>query len=269
MTGISAKGSNVVWLASYPKCGNTWVRFMLFAALHGPPNESIEVSRRITDIHRPIPHSVPPGTRQIMKTHFMLTDRHPMLKNTNRAIHVIRDPRDVIISALNYGKLRGEDSSANREGDYIKQFIAAGGDANWTSSGFGTWAKHARSWRGTDRFPVLDVRYEELKANPRSELVRMLDFLGETIDDAKIDAAVKASSFESMRALEVREKQAIRNDAKLDKRLFIGDATATRKGVFFINKGKSGQSLDTFGRGLDAMLEARLGDAMREFGYLQ
>lgn len=265
---VNNQQKGIVWLASYPKCGNTWVRFMLSAALFGPPKDSIEVARRIHDIHRPVANSYPPGERPVFKTHFMLSDAHPHLNETARAIHIIRDPRDVILSALNYRKLKGDEAGAFTEAGYVKKFIAAGGDADWLRLGFGTWAQHARTWRSTDRFPVLALRYEDLKADHRGSLVRILEFLGEDVNDERIDATVAASTFEAMRSLEIREKQAVREDKTLDKRLFIGGSKATRKGVFFVNKGKSGQSLDKVSKGLDAQLEAAWGDQMREFGYL-
>lgn len=255
----------IVWLASYPKCGNTWVRFMLYAYLYGPPRASLDVARKIPDLHRPLPVDPPePGRATLAKSHLMLTERHPNLARTERAIHVIRDPRDVALSALHYRKLGGAERLD--EGGYLRSFIRSGGDPDWLAQGFGTWAGHARSWRDTDRFPVLGVRYEDLKADPRAELERMVAFLGEPLEEARAAEAIAASSFESMRALEIREKHRGAKGGG-DKRLFVGDAKATRRGVYFINKGASGQSLDTVAGGLDDAFERAFGVDMAAFGY--
>jgi hypothetical protein len=256
----------IVWLASYPKCGNTWVRFLLYAVLHGPPENSIEVTRKIPDLHRPLPFDPPDGPFLPVKTHLMLTDRHPKLDETARAVHVIRNPRDVALSALNYRRLATGDPKAIDAPAYLRSFIRAGGDAAWLRQGFGTWATHAASWRMTDRFPVLPVRYEDLKANPRAALVAMLGFLDIDADDATIDAAVKAASFESMRAMEIREKQKKTKDANTT-RLFVGDPNATRQGIYFINKGASGQSLDAVAPGLDAEFDHTFAEQAARFGY--
>lgn len=256
----------IVWLASYPKCGNTWVRFMLYAVLHGPPQTSIEVTRKIPDLHRPLPFDPPDGPFLPVKTHLMLTDRHPKLAETARAIHVIRNPRDVALSALNYRKLSTGDARSIDARAYVRSFMHAGGDPAWLGQGFGTWAAHAQAWRRTDRFPVLPVRYEDLKADPRAALVEMLAFLDVRADDATIDAAVRAASFESMRAMEIREKQKKTRGAG-GTRLFIGDANATRQGIYFINKGDSGQSLDAVAPGLDAEFDRALGEQAARFGY--
>ncbi len=255
----------IVWLASYPKCGNTWVRFMLYAYLYGPPAASIEVPRKIPDLHRRLPMDPPAGPYMLAKTHFALSDRHPSLASTARAIHIIRNPWDVALSALNYRRLATGDAGIDETG-FLRSFIANGGDADWLRQGFGTWASHARSWRETDRFPVLAVRYEDLKADARGVLVSMLDFLGEPADPARLDAALRASSFDAMRAMEIREKQKPPKDARTE-RLFIGDQKAARKGIYFINKGASGQSLDGIAPGLDAAFDAAFAPDLKDLGY--
>lgn len=266
MTPPTTPNPPIVWLASYPKCGNTWVRFMLYAVLHGPAQTSIEVTRKIPDLHRPLPFDPPDGAFLPVKTHLMLSDRHPKLAETARAIHVIRNPRDVALSALNYRRLSTGDTKSIDAPAYLRSFIRAGGDPAWQRQGFGTWATHAESWRTTERFPVLPVRYEDLKADPRAALVAMLGFLGVDAGDARIDDAVRAASFESMRAMEIREKQKKTKDAGTT-RLFIGDPNATRQGIYFINKGASGQSLDAVAPGLDAEFDQVFGERAARFGY--
>lgn len=256
----------LVWLASYPKSGNTWLRFMLYSYLYGPPKTSIAVARRIPDLHRTVPGQLPPGDPELVKTHFMLSERHPRLGETARAIHIIRNPRDVALSALNYRKLTGETANALTEAGYLKGFISTGGDADWQRLGFGTWAEHARSWRSTDRFPVLALRYEDLKQDPAEALRSMVDFLGLGLDEQRITQAVKASSFDAMRALEIREKAKPTKDA-LNKRLFVGDTKAARKGVYFVNKGASGQSLTDISPKLEEAFVDAFAQPMRELGY--
>ncbi len=255
----------IVWLASYPKCGNTWLRFMLYAYLYGPPRASIEVPRKIPDLHRPLPMDPPSGPFMLAKTHFALTERHPNLAATSRAIHVIRNPKDAALSALNYRRLATGGEGLDEAG-YLRAFIRHGGDPDWLRQGFGTWATHARSWRGTERFPVLALRYEDVKADPGAALSAMLAFLGEPVDAARAGAALKASSFEAMRAMEIREKSKPARDARSE-RLFVGDDRATRRGIYFVNKGASGQSLDTVAPGLDELLDRAFAADLAEFGY--
>ncbi len=262
----SIQGPGLVWLASYPKSGNTWLRFMLAAAMFGPPEESIEVARRIPDLHRPVPGAEPAAELELMKTHFMLSDAHPRLAETVGAIHIVRNPRDIALSALNYRKLTGESARAFTAAGYLRKFISTGGDPDWLRLGFGSWARQNESWRTTDRFPVLALRYEDLKEDARGALERMLAFLRLDLGEDRIRDAVRASSFEAMRALEIREKAKPVKDAQ-NKRLFVGDTKAARKGVYFVNKGESGQSLAGIDPALDRAFDEAFGPTMRSYGY--
>ncbi len=258
--------SPVVWIASYPKSGNTWLRFMLYSALYGPPKSSADVPTKIQDIHRKMPTNPDSSGPTYMKTHFELTSQHPRLSETDRAIHIIRNPRDVMLSTINYRKLTSSDTNQVLKKHYAKSFMTLRGDPDFAKMGFGTWASHARSWRNTDRFPVLPLSYEELKADPKSQLIKILEFLEIHKTPDEITEALTASSFDSMRALEIREKSADKSN-DLTKRLFVGSNDATRKGVYFMNQGKSNQSLDGITPGLNAQFNAAFKDDLAEFGY--
>ena len=238
-----------------------------YAALYGPPERSIDINRKIADIHRTSELDPPDPARPLLcKTHFELTDAHPRLTNTRGAIHIIRNPRDVLLSALNYHRLTGVTDQQLPDRAYAQAFIANAGDPMYKQLGFGTWASHARSWRTTERFPVLALRYEDLKADPRAALVAMLDFLGVSLDDARIDNAVRASAFDAMRALEIREKKHA-PDQDLTKRLFVGDKRATSKGLYFMNAGSTNQKLDAIAPKLDELFNTKLKHELHEFGY--
>ena len=113
---------------------------------------------------------------------------------------------------------------------------------------------------------MLQLRYEELKADPTNELIRILEFLGVSRSDEQIAQAINASSFDTMRALEIREKNADKSN-DLTKRLFVGSNDATRKGVYFMNAGRTNQSLETIMPGFDAQFNAAFKDDLNEFGY--
>lgn len=254
-----------VWIASYPKSGNTWVRFLLYSAIYGPPSRSIDIARRIPDIHRPTPTEPPTQGPSLAKTHFLLSESHPGIDETIGAIHIIRNPRDVLLSALHYHKLSKDRILGISSRRFATAFIEHAGNPEWLKP-FGTWSEHARSWRETDRFETLALRYEDIKADPRAALDRMIDYLGLEVTPARRDAAVRASSFESMRELERREKD--ENPAEdLRGRLFVGTPRATNRGLYFINKGATNQSLEPIAPGLDARFDAAFRDELRRYGY--
>ena len=259
----------IIWLASYPKSGNTWVRFILSNALFGPADRSIDVNRRIPDLHRRLPddrlNRPDDGAPLLAKTHFEMTPAHPELSRTDRALHIVRDPRDVLLSALNYRRLNGVTPAQLSDRAYAEVFINTGGDPTWKQQKFGTWASHARSWTSTDRFPVKTIRYEDLRTDTRGVMRDVIDFMGLDIDDDTLDRAIKASSFDALRAIEIREKA----DPKRKDGLFLGDTRTNKQGVFFMNKGLTQQSLDrAISPGLDAMLQQQLGDLPARFGYV-
>ncbi|MFT5422869.1 MAG: hypothetical protein ACI89L_000638 [Phycisphaerales bacterium] len=264
--------NRILWLASYPKSGNTWLRFLLRSAVLGPPTESIQVAASIPDIHRPLPtdgSAASFGGLAPIKTHFALSPTHPRRAQTAKAIYVLRHPKDVLLSGLNYTRLAGSKPSPSADRAYAEAFIASGGDRAFEAQGFGAWASHARSWGDAD-FPVHTIRYEDLQADAAGVLRGVLGFidqaLSEQVGDESLLAAVKASSFDNLRALEVREKH---NPGKqsLSKRLFVGDQAAARQGAFFMNRGQSGQSLGPIGPGLDEAFDAAFAESLAEFGY--
>jgi aryl sulfotransferase len=244
----------VVWIASYPKSGNTWVRFLLHHYLYGPVGNSLELNRRIPDLHRPSGRIDTGAERLLVKTHLALTDGLPFLAQTERAIHIRRDPRDVLLSGMHYAGLE-----AGRTPDpvaYARAFIECGGDPGWAKMGFGTWAGHAEGWLTADRFPVHATTYEALKADTPGELRRMLEFLGEPIDATRVAEAVELSDFERLRELERREK------ARGGESLFRGGRESLRRGAMFMRKGQTGQRLDEVAPGLDAAFDEAFDGAL-------
>ena len=247
----------VVWLASYPKSGNTWVRFLLHHYLYGEPGNSLELNRRIPDLHRPAGRIDTSAERLLVKTHFPLSDALPYLSITDRAIHIQRHPKDVLLSGMNYAKLESDrppDAVA-----YARAFIEAGGDPSWIEMGFGTWASHTESWRTTDRFPVHTVRYEALRADAAREFRSMLEFLGETIDEDRIARAVELSDFARMQAIERKEK------ARGADSLFRGGRESLKRGTLFMNKGATGQSLAPIDPGVDEAFDSVFADTIARF----
>ncbi len=265
---------SITWIASYPKSGNTWVRFLMYSAMYGPPKESLDISRKIPDIHRPIPFDAPDDNKLICKTHYAFSPKHPKADQSTRAILIYRDPRDVFFSALNYRRLSGLTQQQMSDELYAKRYIATKGDPDFLSLGFGTWESHIQSWKNNDQFPVLSIKYEDLKSDPAVALRSIGEFIDHTFDDDSIAAAVKASSFDSMRAMEIREKhQAAKSSSKPSAKktqpqsLFVGTEGARQSKTFFMNTGKSGQSLASISPAVERAFNEAFAPAMESLGY--
>ncbi len=267
---------SVVFLASYPRSGNTWARVLLYHALGGAGAQpsTRRIAERFPDLHVPgeadAGLAAHPGGRVVIKTHLPWSAGHPHAARAGASILLVRNPRDVLLSCLNFHRVletKVKDRRTGRDApmqpiDYARHFIAQGGDPVWMHEGFATWADNCRSWLVTP-FPNLVVRYEDMLDDPGAQLARMLKHLGESPDPALIARAVGASSFEQMRAMEVREKAG----APTKNPFFGGTGKTIRKGIYFMDKARRGSRLEEIAPGLDDAFDARFGEAMGEFGY--
>ena len=133
--GLTVYGDDV-FLVSYPRSGNTWMRFLLYALLHGDaPSSFANVDHAIPGIYRHADRTLRrlPKPR-ILKSHEYFDPRY------NRVIYLVRDPRDVLLSYYRYHlKLRRIDEGYPPD-EYASLFVA--GDLD----GFGSWAQNAGSW---------------------------------------------------------------------------------------------------------------------------
>lgn len=265
----------IFWLASYPRSGNTWLRFLLSAYLFGPPahwNDQAKASLPLHEVmrrcrqeglgaealwqslaDRHARHQREPGFPDDMyvKTHFRWSAGHPLSDRSRGAVLLLRHPRDVLLSALNFWQLRGR-VEPGTEQDYARQFIEHGGDPAWCAAGYGTWEDHACTWIRQDRFPVHIMWYEALKQDPVRQFEAVLRFLSIPVAEARVREAVEGTSLERLRALEavVRESQPE----------YFG---ANRCEYDFVNRGRSGQSLSELSAELDQQFDARFGSAIR------
>lgn len=157
-------------LASYPRSGNTWVRFLLEKAV-GEECGSIYKDR-----------IMPRSAEGIaIKTHDL--DSHEY----GRAIHIVRNPLDVIESYFFWKRdVAGKDKSVDWEKTVRSTAVE--------------WRTHTRHWLAV-QYPIHRVRYEDLKARTGEELTRLLRWLGYNVPAAQIEAAVAAGQIENMREL--------------------------------------------------------------------
>jgi hypothetical protein len=254
----------MVWLASYPKSGNTWVRFLLANYFGGPVRHSAQVETLIPDLEKiedPTPLIRQPG-RFLVKTH-TLFDLQRCREHTERAVYIVRHPKDVLLSNLNYRHLISPPTSQPVDERYIRDFIALGGDRHWLSLGFGSLRQHVESWLDRFTHPGLLVRYEDLKANPAAILGDILAFLGQPADPDRVAAAVAHSSFDQMRAMEIRERAAPGTYS-----VFAGAPLAgSARPRYFMNQGASRRSLAHIDPDLDREFDRAFAPLLERLGY--
>ena len=255
----------IVWIASYPKSGNTWLRFLLANYLIGPIESSEQVERLIPGFNHGTDGMGLVANRGVVygKSHDKWGPGHPCSYLTDRAVVVLRHPKDVLLSGLNYQSITGKRSAGFSPEEYVTTFIRCGGDPKWIDAGYGTLEEHTSSWMdGRASPPRLFVRYETLKADAPGELRRVVQFLGLSVDEAQLAMAVERSGFEQMRAIEVRE----RRDRKFSP--LWGDIPIIQgRARYFMNEGRITASLHHINPGLDRAFDQRFAGLIERLGY--
>lgn len=258
----------IVWLASYPRSGNTWLRFLLQAYVNAGEIDGMRLSAEIPDIHNGIAAINPDASDPLLvKTHFMWSPQHPFADKTRGFIYILRHPKDVLLSFLNYRKLSGMIPVDSPEEDrrYAMLFCRALGDFGWTQQ-FGSWPRHIASWLMKPTHPVAVVRYENLLAAPDQELKPVLRLLGIPIDDGRLLRAIETCRFSKLREMEKEEKSA-RADQPVSQRFFDGIPALADQGVMFMNKGESGHSLMHLGSDVEEMFNKTFEKYLTPLGY--
>lgn len=253
---------NIVWLASYPKSGNTWARFMVSHLLKGSALEkSGEIESYTPDIHKQTPQNLPdrPGPLHV-KTHWRLTSDMPCHNECRSAIYVVRHPGDVLVSCLAYLNV-----PRKRQEPVIEQFIDLGGLELWRTLGFGTWIENVTSW--LDAEPAINVnllRYEDMVAAPAEAVRTLARLLGRPVSDDLAAEIAHETRFSNMRAMELREK-----NRKLPKEdSFFCDESANKKAkINFMNAGRTRRYEKLLAPQQKLRFERTFGPLMRRLGY--
>ncbi len=186
-----------VFLASYPRSGNTLLRFVLAEVMSGVPSSFDSIQRMIPEIGVHVhAHPLVPGGGCLIKTH------EPYRRKYQRAIYVVRDVRDVMLSsfaretALDVVHIRTLD-------EYVRPFMRG------HMTRFGSWQDHVEGWTNSPlarRGDLLLLRFEEVRSDLEKAVSRCLDFLGKKVDPAIIRKAVRSNSLEQMRVKEDEAK---------------------------------------------------------------
>jgi hypothetical protein len=124
--------AKIIWLASYPKSGNTWVRFIVANLICGNIESSDVVHRLVPDFHTGISwqHLMRNGGL-LLKTHLKYFKEMPLREDTIGVVYILRNPLDVIVSALNYSELRSGQKNKEQCQAFITEFIENGGLNEW------------------------------------------------------------------------------------------------------------------------------------------
>ncbi len=243
--GLTVRDDDV-FLVSYPRSGNTWMRFLIHNLLHAEePASFTGIDRGIPGIYRHTDRALRhlPGPR-ILKSHERFDPRY------KKVIYIARDPRDVLISYYHYHLKLGRINETYSLDEYASHFVAGELDS------FGSWGENAGSWlearRGSEGFLLL--RYEDLLKHPERELDKVASLLQANVPDEQLARAVSLSSAEHMRVLEKEGSWKAMKNTRIDKA--------------FVRSAREGVWKHELPAASVAKVEAAWGGLMRELGYL-
>ena len=175
-------------IVSYPRSGNTWVRFLL-ANLVANPDQPLDfqaMENLVPDIHKASEwdklREMPSG--RMIKSHM------PYDPAYKKVIYIVRDGRDAKVSHYHYH------CPHNFQATFLK-FLQ-------TDVWPGPWHRHVESWldHTYNNFFLL-VRYEDLLEQPIEQLRRIADFANLPNDEERLARAVKYSAFDSLKKIEM------------------------------------------------------------------
>ncbi len=240
---------NDVFLASYPRSGNTWMRFLLSELISGHTTDFGTVETAIPYIglqsHR-VPTLLPNGG-QMFKTH----ERYRV--EYQRAVYLVRDPRDVAVS--NYEHERANLSYVDHGLDHFLNLYVRG-----RTSAFGSWQTHTQSWLNSPLFEsgaLLLIKYEDLRSNPEETLARVADFLGLQADSGAIHNAVLNNALSNMR---------LKEDRRMAKVGFSGKPELLESGRY-VRQGSVGGWSKRLTERQAALMEDHAGTLLQILGY--
>jgi len=236
------------FIVSYPKSGNTWVRFLIANLVASEPADFLTMETRVPSIYNETSRDLAAMPRpRVLKSHEYFDPRY------RRVLYVVRDPRDVVVSYYHYWVRKGFITGALSLDDFGDRFLSGRVDA------FGTWHENVASWvaprDGTEDFLV--VRYEDLRGDCERELASIARLFNRTPTQADVRRIVEASSFERMRELERVADGATRHLKR------------KRTDVPFVRKGLAGGWRDELSPRLATRMTEVWAPMMRRFGYVE
>ena len=282
----------IIWIASYPKSGNTWVRSLLSTYLYTEDgNFNFNLLKKIlkfpskkylkyfledfSNIKKVSEYWIAAQERInlhnenkniFLKTHSALCtlekNAFTNKKNTKAVIYIVRDPRNVITSVGNYYSMNIEESyNFMIDNNKILTSDKWGGDNFGISEVLGSWSEHYKSWKNINFAPILKIKYEDLITDAEKCLIKIINFLQKfteiKIDKKKISKTVESCNFENLRKMEKNEG-------------FFEAAYSEKlnKKVDFFNLGRKNNWKNLLNQKMDKKIREKFHEEMMELNYI-
>ena len=276
----------IIWIASYPKSGNTYIRSFLSAYYYSTDGsfnfnllDNIKQFPNTEFFDDPF-HSVEQASNnwlsaqkkirkknkaRFLKTHSCLGQYKGKPFTTPDlslgGIYVVRDPRNVITSLVNHFSMNIEDAYKFMI-DVNRNIKKANSNDYRTWVLLSSWSQHYKSWCKSKNFRKLIVKYEDFENNKYETFRDIIVFTNtllnktERVDRKKLDRAIETTNFSVLKNKE--EKEGF-DEAAFDK--------SNKKKTFF-NMGFSNNWRNLLKEDIRVKIEGEFSKEMKELGYL-
>jgi len=282
----------IIWLASYPKSGNTYVRAFL-SAYYFSENGQFDFSQ-ISNIDQ-FPHekffkqrvnSISEASKQwvtiqreinkdkkirFFKTHSFLgnyqNNEFTSPETTLGAVYIVRDPRNVLTSLKNHYSF-DDDKALEMITDKSRSLMSNNGShasLNFISS----WAENYLSWLKDNRFRRLFVKYEDLITNKYETFRDIIVFTNtlmnkvEGVNKSKLQKAIETTNFNVLKKKEISETFDGSESSFKNWRKFHSE----NKNLFF-NLGPENDWKRILEKKISSQIENSFDQEMKRLGYL-
>ena len=280
----------IIWIASFPKSGNTWMRAFLCSYLYldlDKENFSFDLLnkiKRFPNINQLNDIGIKPKSFidvarswiaaqnhinlnskiNLLKTHqafgsfenFFFTDSI----NTLGAIYLVRDPRDVLIS---YAKHMKQD--IDKTLDLVLEDDSKGnlfeGKNNVIGEVRGSWSQHYNSWKYSNLKEKIIIKYEDLINNPFNTFSKVINYLNYLFQ--KLSFSLETNDERIRKCIEISNFNNLQN---LEKKL--GFDENIKSDAFFFNKGTTKQWEDELNDKILYKIEKKFKKEMKELNYI-
>ncbi len=275
----------IVWLASYPKSGNTWFRVFLaniFSNSDQPSDinelhdSTIASNRQVFDeitgfsaadltlkeIENLRPYVYDSLAERandftFMKIHdaFIYTSEGRPLVSENagfKAIYFIRNPLDVTVSLTYHLSVSPDKAVENICNEGFSFCNHTDRLHKQLEQRLFSWSKHVLSWTEQKLLPIKVIRYEDMINDTFQTFLEALKFIGVDKTDDEIMKAIKFSSFDELQKQEMQK----------------GFKEKSPGSAFFFRKGKCGTWKDELSANQVSKIISKHSIIMKKYGYI-
>tara|TARA_B100000965_G_scaffold320786_1_gene281925 strand:+ start:159 stop:920 length:762 start_codon:yes stop_codon:yes gene_type:complete len=202
------KNSRINIITSFPKSGNTWVRFIIYDLLFNDQNVDIknssEINRMIPDFHMSknnqlILDSELKDKQIFLKTHSSYEQMSKL--PIGKIIIIIRNPFDVLVSLYNYYNI-----SKNERDEMLNYFCSHQTLPFLKKANLPSWQDHIESWVNSGKEYHI-VKYSNLIDDFDNQIKSLCNFLNYEISDKKIEFVKRNTSFDNLKRIEKIERE--------------------------------------------------------------